>query len=155
MLIIPNKIRALQCSRIRRLYNNSFHEWTLIPHYVTEKSFAAHLNFVQIYSLKVSKPSFSYLSIKKLFCTEKKHLAMMNEIPSCILCWYLWFGANIRVDKTSIQFSRFSEKLISQLFNGKSSIKKWHEFKREYGLHGNSFFECVQLIFQKNRNLLS
>ena len=28
---IPNKIIALQCSWIRRLYNNSFHEWKLMP----------------------------------------------------------------------------------------------------------------------------
>ena len=36
---IPNKIIALQCSWIRRLYDNSFHEWKLIPLYLIEKSF--------------------------------------------------------------------------------------------------------------------
>ena len=36
---IPNKIIALQCSWIKRLYNNSIHEWKLIPLYLTEKSF--------------------------------------------------------------------------------------------------------------------
>ena len=52
---IPNKIIALQCSWIRRLYDNSFHEWKLIP-----------LNFILIYFLKVIKLNFSRLSIDKL-----------------------------------------------------------------------------------------
>ena len=34
---IPNKIIALQCSWIRRLYDNSFHEWKLISLYLIEK----------------------------------------------------------------------------------------------------------------------
>ena len=35
----PNKIIALHCSWIRMLYDNSFHEWKLIPLYLIEKSF--------------------------------------------------------------------------------------------------------------------
>ena len=34
---IPNKIIALQCSWVRRLYNNFFHEWKLNPLYLIEK----------------------------------------------------------------------------------------------------------------------
>ena len=51
---------------------------------------------------------------------------MMTEIP-CILSQYLWFNANIQVDKASIQFSRFLEKnihYVSQLFSENDSIKK-------------------------------
>ena len=74
---------------------------------------------------------------------------MITEIPSCILSQYLWCNTNIQVNKTSIQFSRFSEKninYVSQLFKNNGSIKKWHEFKREYDLHQNSYFQWVQLI---------
>ena len=82
----------------------------------------------------------------------------MIEIPSCILSQYLWYNWNIQVDKTSIHFSRFSEKninYVSQLFNNIDSIKKWHKFKGEYNLHQNSYFQWVQLtaLFQKNGNL--
>ena len=44
------------------------------------------------------------------------------------------YNVNIQIDKTSIHFSRFSEKnmnYVSQLFNNNGSIKKWHKFKRE------------------------
>ena len=43
----------------------------------------------------------------------------MTEIPSGILPQYLWYNANNQVDKSSIHFSRFSEKninYVSQLF---------------------------------------
>ena len=68
---------------------------------------------------------------------------MMAEIPSCILSQYLWYNANIQVDKTSIQFSRFSIKnirYVSQFFNHNGSIKKRHQFKREYHLQENYYF---------------
>ena len=42
---IPNRIIALQCSWIRRLYDNSFHEWKLIPLYLTEKLFGTSFKF--------------------------------------------------------------------------------------------------------------
>ena len=73
----------------------------------------------------------------------------MTEIPSCILSQYLWYNANIQIDKTSIHFSRFSEKninYVSQLFNNNGLIKKWHKLKEEYNLHQNSYFQWVQLI---------
>ena len=41
----------------------------------------------------------------------KKRLAIKNEIPPNILS-HLQYNLNIQVDKTFIQFSRFSEKYI-------------------------------------------
>ena len=65
----------------------------------------------------------------------------MAKIPSYILSQYLWYNKSVQVDKASIYFLTFSEKSISyvlQLFSDNSSIKKWHEFKREYSLHESS-----------------
>ena len=68
---IPSTIIALQCSWIRRLdnsgYDNSFHEWKLIPLYLIKNHLVLHLNFILIYFLKVIKLSFSLPSIDKLF----------------------------------------------------------------------------------------
>ena len=146
---IPNKIIALQCSWIRRLYDNSFHEWKLIPLYLIEKSFGKSFKFHSNLLFKSNKTKFFPSFYRKIFLYWKKHLIMMTEIPSCILSQYLWYNANIQIDKTSIHFSRFSEKninYVSQLFNNNGSIKKWHKFKREYNLHQNSYFQWVQLI---------
>ena len=64
---IPSKIIALQCSWIRRLYDNSFHQWKLIPLYLIEKSFDTSFKFHSNLLLKVIKLSFSLPSIDKLF----------------------------------------------------------------------------------------
>ena len=41
----------------------------------------------------------------------------MSQIPSCILSQYMWYNANLQVGKTSIHFSRFSEKNINYVWN--------------------------------------
>ena len=69
---IPNKIIALQCFSIRRLYDNSFHEWKLIPPYLIEKSF--DISFIFHSNLLFKSNKFSYLSIEKLFRTGKNVL---------------------------------------------------------------------------------
>ena len=53
------------------------------------------------------------------------------------------------MDKASFHFLTFHEKSInyvSQLFNDNSSIKKWHEFKKEYSLHESLYFKWLQLV---------
>ena len=55
---IPNKIIALQCSWIRRLYDNSFHEWKLIPLYLIEKSFGTSFKFHSNLLFKSNKTKF-------------------------------------------------------------------------------------------------
>ena len=42
---ILNKFIALQCCWMRRLYENYFHEWKLIPLYLIEKSFGTAFKF--------------------------------------------------------------------------------------------------------------
>ena len=67
---ILRKIIALQCSWIRRLYGNPFHEWKLIPLYLIEKSFGTSFKFhSKLLSLlfKINKIPFSLPSIEKLF----------------------------------------------------------------------------------------
>ena len=107
---IPNKIVALHCSCIRRLFDNFLHRWKLILLYLIEKSFDRSFKFHSNFFFKSNKTKFFPSFYLDTILCWKNHLAMMTEIPSCILSQYLWYNANIQVDKTSIQFSRFSEK---------------------------------------------
>ena len=100
----PNKIRALQCSWIR-LHNNSFHEWKLILLYLIEKSFDRSLKFHSNVLFKSNKTNFFPSFYQEIILYWKKYLAVMTQIPPCILSQYLWHNANIQVDKTSIHFS--------------------------------------------------
>ena len=82
---IPNKIIALQWSWIRRLYDDSFHEWKLIPLYVIEKSFCRSLKFHSNFLFKNNKTKFFPSFYREIILNWKKHLAMMAKIPSCIM----------------------------------------------------------------------
>ena len=42
---IKPKIKSLQCSWIKKLFDNSFHEWKLIPIYLIKKSFGENFIF--------------------------------------------------------------------------------------------------------------
>ena len=105
---IPKKIIALQCSWIGRLYNNSFHDWKLIPLFLIEKPFYRSFKFHSNVLFKSSKTKYYRSFYWEMNLSWKKHLAMKTEICSCILSQYLWYNVN----KSSIQFSRFSEKNI-------------------------------------------
>ena len=95
---IPNKIIALQCSWIRIIYDNSFHEWKLIPVYLIETS------------LKVIKPSFSLLSIDKLFWTGKSVFLWSLKY---LLAFCHNICGTIEVDNSFVYFLKFSEKNIN------------------------------------------
>ena len=86
---IPSKIIALQCSWIRRLYDNSFHEWKLIPLYLIEKSFGTSFKFHSNLLFKSSKINFFPSFYRKIILNRKKRFAMITEVPSCILSQYL------------------------------------------------------------------
>ena len=129
---IPNKTIILQCPWIRRLYDNSFHEWKLIPLYLIEKSFGTSFIF---HSNLLFKTKFSPPFYREIILNWNKILAMITEIPSWILSQYLWYKGIIPVDNASVYFLKFSKKkninYILQLFSDNTSIKQWHEFKRE------------------------
>ena len=146
---IPSKIIALQCYWIRRLYDNSFYEWKLIPLYLIEKSFGIAFKFHSNLLFKSNKINFFLSFYRQIIFNWKKHLAMITKVPSCMLSQYLWHKRSIQVDNSSVYFLKFSEKninYVSQLFSDNGSIKQWHEFKREDNLHGSFYFQWLQLI---------
>ena len=105
MLIFEKKIIALQCYWIRRLYDNSFYEWKWIPLHLIEKSFGTSLKFHSNLLFKSNKTKFFQI------LNWKKRLAMITEIPSCILSQYLWYNRSIQVDNSSVYFLKFSNKI--------------------------------------------
>ena len=64
---ILNKIIALQYSLIRRLYDNSLHEWKLIPLYFIGKSFGTSFNFHSDLLFKTNKTKFFSSFYRELY----------------------------------------------------------------------------------------
>ena len=115
---IRNKIRALKGSWITRLYDNSFHEWKLIPLYLIEKSFGTSFKFQTKLLFKSNKIKFSHVSIGKIILNSTKPLAMMTEfVMTCIFshCW--WYNRNIQVSNASAYSLKFSKKILIMFHN--------------------------------------
>ena len=138
---IPNKMIALQFSWIRRLYGASFHEWKLIPLYVIETSCGTSLKLHSNLLFKSSKTKFFPSFYREIISNWKKHLAMMAEIPSCILSQYLRDNKNIQVDnvstflkKVSIMFCNFSVTVVS--FKKDSNFRENTTYMKVHILNG-------------------
>ena len=114
---ILNKIISLQCSRIRRLYDNSFHEWKLIPLFLIKNSLGSSFKFHSNLFFMRNKIKFFTSFYKEIFLYWKKYLSKKPEIPSCILSQYLWYNENIQVYKNSIYLVLFSEKNMNCFSN--------------------------------------
>ena len=69
---ILRKIIALQCSWIRRLYDDSFHEWKLIPLNLIEKSFGTSLKFHSNLLFKSNKTKFFPSFCREIILNWKK-----------------------------------------------------------------------------------
>ena len=146
---IQKKIISLQCSWVRRLYDDSFHEWKVIPLKLIKKSFRSHFKFHSNLLFNISRindfPSF-YLGI---FCNWKKYFSTNPETPSCILSQYLWFNKFIIVDNSYVNFTNFSTKsinFVSDLVNENCNFKSWETLKNEYHLDNKLYFQWMQLI---------
>ena len=81
----PKIKQYLQCSWVRKSYDNSFHECNIIPLKITEKSFGSHTKFHANLLFNISCicdfPSF----YQDIFCNWIKYFSSNPETRPCIL----------------------------------------------------------------------
>ena len=139
------KIASLQCSWIKRLYDDSFHKWKLIPlHLINTPAFKFHPSLALSFQLD-EFPKF-YQNIFR-FWSNCFHSA--STIPSIILSEFLWFKGNIKVDDRPTGFKYFSEKGVnfgSHIMKKNSEIKSWNDLKNEFKLEQRLYFKWMQLV---------
>ena len=147
---ILSKIIALQCCWIRRLYENYFHEWKLIPLYLIEKSFGTAFKFHSNLLFKGNKIKFFPSFYSQIILNWKKCLAMITEVPSCILSQYLWFNRSIQVDNFSVYFLKFSTEiypiLIARGKNKPSSNIYFENLYNDYNIDWTAISNLLRLI---------
>ena len=88
----------MQCSWVKRLFENNFHDWKVIPLFLIGKHLGKSFNFhnnIDISNDFLSKfPSFYQdVSIKWI-----NNFASKPILPSMILPEFIWFNSNIKVD---------------------------------------------------------
>ena len=146
---IKAKTISLQCSWIKRLFDNNSHNWKIIPLGFINKylgrDFKFHSN-LQIDS-KYVKTFPKYF--KEVINAWSRNLVCKPNIPSAILSQFLWFNNFICIDNSSIYFRCFSEKVISfisDLFDSNGHLKPWNDIRLEYNLDEKYKFKWIQLI---------
>ena len=82
---IFSKVVSLQCSCMKMLFDNNFHQWKLIPLYLIcqylGKSFKPHSNLEVSHSILCKFPKF----YKEIFIRWGKHLSTPATLPSVYL----------------------------------------------------------------------
>ena len=143
------KITSLQCSWFRRLFDNSFHQWKVIPLFFINKTFGEHFKFHSNldFSDDIVKcfPSF----YKSMFLNWKKFFHVNPCVPSCILNQVLWFNKFIQINRKPVFYKKFSSNNINflmQLVDRNGVFKNWNTLKHEYDLQNNLYFQWMQLI---------
>ena len=103
---VAAKIKSLQCSWVKRLFDGKFHELKLIPQYLIKKYFGPdfifHSNVNYGDSLICSFPNF----YKSLFKSWKDSFSYTSDSPSCIRSQFLWFNKELKIEKKLLVSAR-------------------------------------------------
>ena len=102
---VRNKLTSTQCSWVKRLFENDFHDWKLIPVFLIGihlgNNFKFHNN-IDINNDILSKfPSF----YQDIFIKWINNYTAKRTLPSMILSEFIWFKSNIKVDSKPVHSS--------------------------------------------------
>ena len=82
------KVISLQCSWVKKLYDENFHEWKIIPLHLIRitlgQNFKFHSNLSYDTKLLTSFPVF----YKNIFRYWSQHFTVIPDLPSCILSYF-------------------------------------------------------------------
>ena len=108
-LDIFSTITSLHCSWVKRLYNDSFHAWKVIPLFLIrnhlEKKIVFHsdLNIKQKVVKKL--PKFYQESLRWGKC-----LSSPPKVLSAVASKFIWYNEYIKIDNTTTYHCYFSQK---------------------------------------------
>ena len=146
---LRNKIKSRQRSWVKRLFEDDFHNWKVIPLFLISKHLGKNFKFhnnIDISNDILSKfPSF----YQDIFIKWINNFTSKSTLPSTILSEVIWFNSNINVDSKPVHFSFFSNKnlnFIGQLFNDSGNIMPWKDLKIEFHLKDTHKIYWLQII---------
>ena len=125
---IFSKVVSLQCSWIKKLFDNNFHLWKLIPLYLTRqylgKNFEFHSNLEMSHSILCKFSKF----YKELLIRWGKHLSSPATLSSTASCQFFCHNKHIQISNKSIYLHNFSNRnliFFGQLFDTDRKLKSW------------------------------
>ena len=94
----------MQCSWVKRLFKDDFHDWKVIPLFLIGKhlgnDFKFHNNIYINIDILSKFPSFYQDIFIKWIIT----FTSRPTLPSMILSEFIWFSSNVKVDSKPVHF---------------------------------------------------
>ena len=115
---ILSKVISLQCSWIRRLYNNSSHSLMIIPSYLIDIYFRKDFKFHSNLFIPANKIKRFLIYYKQILKRWSEKLSSSPSLPSAIASQVIWYNKYIKVDNKILYILynfRFSHKDINYL----------------------------------------
>ena len=112
---IFSKITSLQCSRIKRLYDDSFYTWKVIPLFFIKnrlgKNFVFHSNLSIKQKVVKKFPKF----YQEFLARWGKYLPSPPKVLSAVASQFIWYNEYIKIDNNTIYHCYFSQKSLNNI----------------------------------------
>ena len=95
---IFSKVVSLQCSWIRRFFDNNFHQWKVIPLY-----FKFHSNLDLRKSRLRNFPKY----YQGMLYEWGKFVSSSPNLPLAKISQFIWFSRKTQIDQTPVFFLKF------------------------------------------------
>ena len=100
----PSKIISLPCSWLWKPCDENFHEWKIIPSYLTNKYFGKSFKFHSCLSFDLKLLIKFPKLYKNVLFQWGSSLSAFSELTSCIMSNFLWFNKHILIEKKCPSF---------------------------------------------------
>ena len=146
---IDTKLKSLNLSWIKRLHDDNFHPWKVIPTYIFSSMSHVGINiFYPNFYIKYFPPNAPVFYKNMLrFWTEFS--AAVPLTVSSILSECVWNNTNIKIGGEVITASFLAVDkniFVADLFDDTGSILPWREFQVSNNILPCKFFSWVQLL---------
>ena len=89
------KVKSLQCSWVKKLYDEHFHEWKIIPFHLIHIILGQNLKFHSNLSYDTKLPTNFPVFYKNIFRYWRQYFTVSSDLRSCILSSFLWYNKDI------------------------------------------------------------
>ena len=142
------KILSLKFSWMKRLYDDSFHEWKIIPLRLIKNVFGEHFVLHSNLSFKASAVNLFPTYYREIFNNWKNFLPLNPVLPSSILSQPLWYNKFILIANEPIFWKTFSicgVNFVDDLFSETGKFKTWENLQDQFNLTQEGYFQWQQL----------
>ena len=133
---IFSKITNLQCSWVKRLYDDSFHAWKVTPLFLIKNHLGKNFVFHSNLSIKQNVIKNFPKLYQEILIRWGKYLSSTLNVLSAVACQFIWYNEYIKIDNNTIYNYYFSQKKVSHigdLFENNGKIRCWEDLRAKFG----------------------